>query len=137
MEFIVLGLLNGFCITLSRVLNGQLSKCYGAFHSSFVNHSVGFLFLSLLFILVSEPLHELPNEPSLYVGGVIGALYVAINSFVMVRLGSTDSIVLVIAGQMLLGLCIEIHSVGFEQIGGQAFGAILIISGVFLKGRFI
>lgn len=135
MEFILLGLLNGFCITLSRVLNGQLSVRNGAFHASFVNHATGFVALSLLFIFVAKPVNALPQDLTLYVGGVIGALYVAVNSFVMVRLGSTNSIVLVVAGQMLFGLFIENYSFGFEQIGAQFIGAVLIVTGVFFKGR--
>ncbi|HCG6694294.1 DMT family transporter [Vibrio parahaemolyticus] len=135
MEFILLGLLNGFCITLSRVLNGQLSVRNGAFHASFVNHAVGFASLSLLFLFVAEPVNALPQDLTLYVGGAIGALYVAVNSFVMVRLGSTNSIVLVVAGQMLFGLCIEVYSFGFEQVGAQFLGAVLIVTGVFFKGR--
>ncbi|MBY7669159.1 DMT family transporter [Vibrio anguillarum] len=135
MGFIMLGLLNGFFITLSRVLNGQLSMRNGAFHASFVNHAVGFASMSLLFLFISEPLQVLPQDPTLYIGGVIGALYVAVNSFVMVRLGSTNSIVLVVAGQMLFGLFIEVYFFGFEQVGVQSIGAIFIVTGVFLKGR--
>lgn len=135
MEFIILGILNGFCITLSRVLNGQLSVRNGALHASFVNHVVGFLSLSLLFMFISDPVNTLPKDLTLYVGGVIGALYVAVNSFVMVRLGSTNSIVLVVAGQMLFGLFIEVYRFGFEQAGVQFLGAFLIVTGVFLKGR--
>ncbi|AZZ96197.1 DMT family transporter [Pseudoalteromonas sp. R3] len=135
MEFIILGLLNGFCITLSRILNGQLSVHNGVFHASFVNHIVGFVSLSLLFIFISEPVSTLPQDLTLYAGGVIGALYVAVNSFVMVRLGSTNSIVLVVAGQMLFGLFIEVYGFGFEQFGVQFLGAVLIVTGVFLKGK--
>lgn len=135
MEFLLLGLLNGFCITLSRVLNGQLSVRNGAFHTSFVNHAVGFFSLTLLFIFLSEPVNVLPQDLTLYAGGVIGAMYVAVNSFVMVRLGSTNSIVLVVTGQMLYGLFIEVYRFGFEQVGGQFIGAVLIVIGVFFKGR--
>lgn len=135
MEYVILGLLNGCCITLSRVLNGQLSKRYGVLHASFVNHLVGFLFLSLLFTVLSEPWHVFPTEPSAYSGGLIGALYVAINSVVMVRLGSTNSIVMVVAGQMLFGLVVEIYYLGSEQIEVQILGALFLVVGVLLKGR--
>jgi len=135
MMFVILGILNGFCITLSRVLNGQLGTKHGVFHASLVNHIIGFIFLSVLFIIISEPLRGLPHEPLLYIGGVIGALYVAINSLVMVRLGSTNSIVLVVSGQMLFGLLVEIYSMGFENLGLQVTGAGLVVLGGFLKGR--
>lgn len=135
MEFVVLGLINGFCITLSRVFNGQLSAHNGAFYASLVNHAVGFALLSSLFLFLPEPIYALPHDLTLFLGGVIGALYVALNSFVMVRLGSTNSIVLVVSGQMLLGLCTEAYRFGLAQTGLQFIGAALIVIGVFLKGR--
>lgn len=135
MIFIFLGLLNGFCITLSRVLNGQLSKSNGVFHASFINHAVGFLCLSLFYIFISQPFHPLPKDPTLYVGGIIGAIYVAVNSFVMARLSTTFVLVLVVSGQMLFSLCIEIYRFGFEQIEIQIWGACFIVVGVFLKSH--
>ena len=140
MIFVLIGILNGFCITLSRVFNGQLSTRYGAFHASLVNHVVGFLFLSLLLFTVSvsllDPLHTMPNEPELYLGGAIGALYVAVNSFVMARLGSTNSIVLVVCGQMLFGLAVDIYSSRLEDLGLNVLGAGLVITGVVAKVKY-
>ena len=139
MIFVLIGILNGFCITLSRVFNGQLSTKYGAFHASLVNHVVGFLFLSILLLTMSlsllGPLQAVPSEPVLYLGGVIGALYVAVNSFVMVRLGSTNSIVLVVAGQMLFGLVVEMYIKGLATLEMQMVGSVLVVLGVLLKGR--
>ena len=139
MIFVLIGILNGFCITWSRVFNGQLSTKYGAFHASLVNHVVGFLFLSILLLTMSlsllGSLQAVPSEPVLYLGGVIGALYVAVNSFVMVRLGSTNSIVLVVAGQMLFGLVVEMYTKGIATLEMQMIGAVLVVFGVLLKGR--
>lgn len=139
MIFVFLGILNGFCITLSRVFNGQLSTKHGAFHASLVNHIVGFLFLSILLLTASfsllGSLQAMPNEPELYLGGVIGVLYVAVNSFVMVRLGSTNSIVLVVAGQMLFGLVVEMHTKDLATLEMQMIGAVLVVLGVLWKGR--
>lgn len=140
MIFVLIGLLNGFCITLSRVFNGQLSTKYGAFHASLVNHVVGFLFLSLLLFTVSvsllDPLHTMPNEPELYLGGAIGALYVAVNSFVIAKLGSTNSIVLVVCGQMLFGLAVDMYSSRLEDLGLNVLGAGLVITGVVAKVKY-
>lgn len=140
MIFVLIGLLNGFCITLSRVFNGQLSTKYGAFHASLVNHVVGFLFLSLLLFTVSvsllDPLHTMPNEPELYLGGAIGAFYVAVNSFVMAKLGSTNSIVLVVCGQMLFGLAVDMYSSRLEDLGLNVLGAGLVITGVVAKVKY-
>ena len=50
--YILLALLNGFCIAISRIWNGQLARYYGAFKASYVNHITGFVFLSIVMILL-------------------------------------------------------------------------------------
>ena len=75
--YLLLGLTNGICIALSRMLNGQLSSQRGAFYASYINHIVGCLFLSVLVLYWSNPSIEYPTDITLYSGGVIGALYVA------------------------------------------------------------
>ena len=77
----------------------------------------------------------MPNEPELYLGGAIGALYVAVNSFVMARLGSTNSIVLVVCGQMLFGLLMEVYTKDLAFLEIQIIGAGLVVFGVIWKGR--
>lgn len=131
--FILLGLINGFCIALSRILNGQLSTTHGAFNTSFINHLVGFAFLSVLMLCLLTPINSLPMQPSLYIGGMIGSLYVAVNSFVMTRLGSTNAIILVISGQMLFSLIIELFHSGSEHLIDQLTGIAFIILGIILK----
>ena len=135
MLLLIFGTLNGFCIALSRIINGQLSISRGAFIASFINHLIGFIFLSALVFVLVLPLQALPQEPYLYLGGLVGALYVAINSFVIVRLGSTSSIVLVVSGQMLFGLIVEAYRFGVVNLDVQIFGATLIVIGVLLKGH--
>lgn len=134
--YIFFGLLNGCCIALSRILNGQLSASRGAFKASFVNHIVGFSLLSVLVLIWFGLPAELPTSTVLYSGGVIGALYVAVNSFVMTRLGATHAIVLVIAGQMLFSLGIDAASrdtMQSESFVQELFGASLIVLGIAAK----
>ncbi|WP_305817289.1 DMT family transporter [Photobacterium leiognathi] len=131
--YILLGLINGICIALSRIVNGQLSSKRGAFYASYINHIVGFLFLSLLMLLWVKPSIEYPTDITLYSGGLIGALYVAINSVVMTKLGSTNAIVLVIGGQMLFSVLLDAFSTDLFNLTQQAVGVILIITGVAIK----
>ncbi len=108
MIFIAMGLLNGVLISLARILNGRLSSHRGAFYSSWINHIVGFLFLTLLLFVVQGmpvPLQSIPWY--LYLGGVIGGIYVGLNSFVVTRIGVTTSTLLVIAGQLLVSVLID------------------------------
>lgn len=133
--YIILALLNGVCIALSRILNGQLCQTKSAFSASTVNHFVGFGFLSVLIMIFTIPVDSLPPQPILYTGGIIGALYVAINSYIMTRLGSTDAMIMVIAGQMLFGVLMEFFTDDLRNLPLQLSGVGLIIVGIWLKGN--
>ena len=131
--YILLGLINGICIALSRIINGQLSSQHGAFYASYINHIVGFFFLSILMLYWFNSSMEYPTDITLYSGGLIGALYVAINSFVMTKLGSTNAIVLVIGGQMLFSVLLDAFSSNEFGVTQQFIGVSLVISGVAIK----
>ncbi len=62
----------------------------------------------------------------------MGSLFVAINSYVLARIGSTQSALLVISGQMLTGVIIDQFTQRNDSLIMQLSGVILIISGVWL-----
>ncbi|TYB57641.1 DMT family transporter [Nonomuraea sp. PA05] len=105
--FVILALVNGVLIGASRTINGQLSTRAGAFRASVWNHVVGFVFLSAV-LLVLRVWPDLTDVPvAAYAGGVIGALFVAVNSYVFPRLGAMSASVLVISGQVLSAVVID------------------------------
>ena len=149
-SLIFLALLNGVFIGLSRSLNGQLSQKRGPFKASFHNHLIGFLALSLLIISFNQSLvMSLPvwriDTWYLYFGGLIGALYVALNSYVLNQLGAMKAALLVISGQMLTGLIIDwvlLNSTlnlfdlsGLLPLLMQISGVVLIILGIALSQK--
>ncbi|CAI1685954.1 Uncharacterized protein conserved in bacteria [Serratia ficaria] len=106
---ILLALFNGVCISISRAVNGRLALDRGAFSASLCNHIVGFLFLSLLLAASGGfSLDQTGQAPwGAYLGGSIGALFVALNSYVLPRLGAMRAALLIISGQMLAGVAID------------------------------
>ncbi len=66
-----------------------------------------------------------------WLGGVIGALFVATSSWALARLGAMACALLVISGQMLTGVWLDSLS---RELGWQAWlGAALILAGVILQ----
>jgi len=134
---IFIALLNGVFIALSRILNGQLSVYKGAFKASYVNHIVGFSFLTLMLLIFATPLQfTFDSSIVIYSGGMIGALYVAINNMVMTKLGSTRAIILVISGQMLFSLFLDGLSLYSDDFLIKIIGVALIVAGVVIKEVF-
>ena len=131
---IVLALLNGVCIGLSRAINGRLALDRGAFHASLCNHIVGFLFLSLLLVATGSVNGVTFDQApwGAYLGGVIGALFVALNSYVLPRLGTLRAALLIISGQMLAGVVIDRLRDSGDTISAQILGVGLILLGVYV-----
>ena len=67
-----------------------------------------------------------------YLGGVIGALFVALNSYVLPRLGTLRAALLIISGQMLAGVVIDRLRDSGDTISAQILGVGLILLGVYV-----
>ncbi|MBQ0215148.1 DMT family transporter [Proteus vulgaris] len=134
--FILIALFNGVCIVTSRTLNGKLAQNSNAFYSSLINHLIGFIFLTI-FVLWIKDYHsiELSTIPLIaFAGGIIGAFFVVINSYVLPLLGVMLTSVLAICGQMISSLIIDIGSgVESNNLLLQIIGILLIIGGVLIK----
>ncbi|MGF1764225.1 DMT family transporter [Aliivibrio kagoshimensis] len=141
---IVLALGNGLLIGLCRAINGRLSHSKGAFSASFYNHAVGALLLIIVitfcgYFNIAETLTwsdvlevEWQQVPIIrYLGGVIGALYVAINSYVLTRIGALKTALLVISGQMVSGVMFDVVDQPLVDTAIQLCGVFMIIVGVY------
>mgnify|MGYP000267983106 FL=1 len=133
MIFIALG--HGLLIGLARVLNARLTLSSHSLWASACNHLVGFgVLCGLLFMGVSNSNLLLQDwfalPPYLYLAGVIGAAYVAVNSYVVPLVGVTLTTLLVMSSQFItsffvdlaLGLveldsALYLHGMGFGFIG--------------------
>ncbi len=136
--YILIALFNGICIVTSRTLNGQLAQQRNAFYSAMINHIVGFVFLTL-FVIANKDYQSinLINIPLIsFVGGIIGAFFVVINSYVLPLLGVMLTSVLAICGQMISSLLIDIiNEVQTTHLLLQLVGVGLIIGGVLINFR--
>ncbi|MFQ2693800.1 DMT family transporter [Aeromonas caviae] len=105
---ILLGLLNGVAVSLSRTLNGRLASARGAMTASLANHLLGFGLLGALLILKGEPWERLAGlDPWLLLGGVLGALFVAISSWAIGRVGALACALLIVTGQLAGGALLD------------------------------
>ncbi|WP_394830499.1 DMT family transporter [Pendulispora rubella] len=133
--YILLGVFNGAVIAASRAISGRLAIDLGAFKASFWNHIVGFVFLSVVMLTIASMKFEIPmNAPALaYMGGIFGALFVALNSYVLPRIGVTKTMLFVIGGQMIAGVLLDVrNSKSAGAAVAQFVGVGLILLGVYV-----
>tara|TARA_B110000902_G_scaffold92578_1_gene109898 strand:+ start:2176 stop:2622 length:447 start_codon:yes stop_codon:yes gene_type:complete len=137
--FIILAIGAGLLVGLSRQLNGRLALSTNAWESSFWNHIVGLAFVSLIALLASSLFDDglfggapLDAPWWAFLGGPIGVLFIAAGSWAINRIGAAQTAMLIIAGQMISGVAIDIAMGVQGQLWARALGVALILGGMWV-----
>jgi transporter family-2 protein len=128
----LLALINGALIGLNRAMNARLGVTLGAPAASLWNHWVGFVFLLILVLAWGQnpsfrEISQLP--PYVLFGGVAGASFVALNSFIFPKLGATQTTLLIVAGEMIVGGWIDAARGNIKSVPIAAVGVLFILAG--------
>lgn len=131
---ILLALFNGFLIVVNRVVNAKLGLHVSGAGASFWNYFVGFLFLTLMvpFFARGAAIDVAGIPFYLFLGGILGACYLAIVNLVIPRVGTTKATVLVIAGQIVLGTIIDVANGGISDLHITIIGISLVVIGMWV-----
>lgn len=135
--FVLLALGAGVCISLSRQINGRLALSGSPMRASFWNHIVGFGALSLVGLLIGG---LIPNDVAdiplwAWFGGPIGVVFVASGSWLIARIGAAQTALLVIAGQMVTGVLLDLLTGAPGALWMRSLGVALILAGMVLTNR--
>ena len=134
---ITYALLAGLLVGLSRQLNGRLALSTTPLVASFWNHIIGFAILTLLGMLVGGlvPAGAADAPWHAYVGGPIGVVFVAAGSWLIARIGAVNTALLVIGGQMVSGVALDLIRAVPTTLWASALGVVLILAGMALTQR--
>ncbi|TCT44541.1 DMT family transporter [Martelella mediterranea] len=124
----------GVLVGISRQVNGRLSLSTSPMVSSFFNHFVGFIAMCIVALavggLIPQTLSDIPVYA--YLGGPVGVIFVAAGSWVIPKIGAVNTAVLIIGGQMVAGVLMDLA----EGAGGDSWlryaGLALILAGILL-----
>ena len=124
----------GVLVGLSRQLNGRLALSTNAMESSFWNHIVGLVFVSIAALaiggLFEGALMEAPWWA--YLGGPIGFLFIAAGSWAINRIGAAQTAMLIIAGQMISSVLLDAAMGVDGNLWARALGVTLILGGMWV-----
>jgi transporter family-2 protein len=143
--YLLFALAGGAALPLQAGINAQLATWLGSpVRAAFVSFSVGTLVLLAASALVFKPLPSwgrIGDAPWwVWIGGALGAFYVAASIVSAPKLGAAQLIALVVAGQALVSLFVDQFGwVGFEQKDisiGRLVGVVLVGAGVALVRFF-
>lgn len=130
--FAGVAILGGVLVSLSRQINGRLAMSLSALHSSYWNHLVGLLAVTafgLVFggLFIGDPW----GAPWwAYLGGPIGFVFIAASSWAVTRIGAAQTALLIIAGQMIFGVLLDIARDTAGNPTARIIGIALILAGM-------
>lgn len=137
LPFISLALFNGLLIAGVRVTNANLGQFVSSAGASIWNHLTGFLALALIVPRqLGTAAIDLTGAPYyLYLGGILGAIYIALNNVVIPRLGAAKTTMIVIAGQIIFGALLDFAGAGMTDIAPSVAGIALVVLGMWIGYR--
>jgi bacterial/archaeal transporter family-2 protein len=142
---VVVAAVAGTLLPTQAGINTQLARNLGhpllAASVSFAIGTIGLLLYTAVFHISLPPLSQITKIPwYLWIGGLLGMVYLTTTIILAPLLGAATMIGLVVAGQMLASIALDNYGlVGFSVHPlsfWRAIGAILLIVGVFLIQRF-
>ena len=132
MFFILISIVSGAIVVISRILNTRLSEKVGLMGSTFFNYFTGLLSALILFAIVKDKftLNALYNIPLwAYLGGVLGIAVVILSSIVTTKMSTFYITLIIFIGQLFTGIiidCITTKTIPFAKI----IGGLLVVLGL-------
>lgn len=138
---IIAGAMISFQAPINAMAGQRLGHVLGGATLSFLVGTVALALVSLLAVRDQIAWADFPNlPPLLYIGGLLGAIYVALSIWLTPKLGVGAVISLGIAGQMLASLALDhfgaLNLAVREVSLGRASGALLVVLGALMVRYF-
>ena len=133
--FSALAVFAGVLVSLSRQINGRLALSTSAMESSFWNHIVGLGFITVAALLFGGLFAGEPQAAPwwAYLGGPIGVIFIAAGSWLIARIGAAQTAMLIIAGQMISGVVLDIVMGAPGSPWARSLGVALILAGMWVS----
>lgn len=134
---VLMALVAGVLVSVSRQINGRLALSTSALDASFWNHIVGLGFLVALGLIAGGlwPAGTGDAPWFAWIGGPVGVVFVAAGSWLIARIGAVNTALLVIGGQMVSGVAIDLWMAAAGDPWLREGGVALIIAGMTLLQR--
>lgn len=140
--FILLGITTGGFIPLQTSINSQLrNRVKTPFLSSLISFLVGTVFLIVLSVLTGSGIPLMNGSLSSmpwwgYLGGIIGMICLTINIFLFPILGSVQTVIIPMVGQILMSVIIDNFGWFYAKTSPlsltKLLGIILVIAGIMI-----
>lgn len=136
----MIGLIIGIGLPIQTSINSRLKLSLGSpFLASLTSFTIGTVLLAIMTLLIDHdlffPIRMFVEQPIwLWIGGVFGVTYLTANILLFPKLGSVQTVIMPVLGQIIMGLLIDnfglFYSLKSPLTWIRVLGAILVILGV-------
>ena len=132
--YILVAILSGVSIVVSRIINSRLGDEIGVFQSTFYNFLTGLLFSMIILFFSSENVNisseVLSSTPIIaYLGGLIGVISITLSNYVAPKISAFYMALLIFIGQLFTGIIIDYFTLGQLSLG-KIIGGIIVCIGL-------
>lgn len=132
--YIIIAILSGVSIVLSRIINANLAERIGLFQSTFYNFLTGLMFSTIIFLFINEnyDLSSLSNFTIpfyAYFGGLIGVFSITLSNYTAPKISAFYMTLLIFIGQIVTGIIIDYFLLN-ELSVGKIVGSIFVTIGL-------
>lgn len=132
--YIIIAILSGVSIVLSRIINANLAERIGLFQSTFYNFLTGLMFSTIIFLFINEnyDLSSLSNFTIpfyAYFGGLIGVFSITLSNYTAPKISAFYMTLLIFIGQIVTGIIIDYFLIN-ELSVGKIVGSIFVTIGL-------
>lgn len=132
---IALALMAGFCTAIENTINGRLTTHISAGAATLFNLALGAVLMLLVNILngnISQYKNIASVNPLLLTGGFFGAMIIYLSSKAIPSLGVTNTLVLIIAGQLAVGIISDVLLKTTHIDAVKLIGITLVAAGAYI-----
>lgn len=131
----------GIFVPFQAIMNARMSALSGSnFFATLVSFGGGFFIISMVYILSGQSIPALSKiesiPPYLWLGGLVGCIFVLAANVLIPRIGSTAFIGLVVAGQIAVSLVFDHFGIMGMPVNPlnwlRVFGAAMLLSGALI-----
>jgi len=146
--WLVIGFMFGFCPPIQTAINSALGQqLQSPVTSALISFIVGTIVLLILTLFFNRSLklatftpNQGPLKPVYFIGGILGVIFVTTNIILMPYLGAALTIIVVMLGQMLMGIVIDHFGLLGTYVSKitprKVFGILSITIGIILLRLF-
>ncbi len=137
--YIILAVLSGVTIVVSRMTNAKLGKELSVYQSTFFNYVVGFIgsVLAMLFFRAAflfEPHTDGVRFYAMFLGGVLGVIMIIISNIITPKISAFSLTIIIFVSQLFSGVILDYFL--FEQFSiGKVIGGSLVLLGLIVNTK--